>query len=45
VVLGLPPDLDPAAARATAAEVGGRLREAATVTERVTGVELSLRPV
>jgi len=45
VVLGLPPGLDPAVARAAAAEVGRRLAEADLVTERVTAVELSLRPL
>lgn len=45
VVLGLAPDLPPAAARAAAAEVGRRLQASDLVTERATAVELTLRPV
>ena len=45
VVLGLPPGLDAAGARAVAAEVGRRLRAADLVSERVTTVELTLRAV
>jgi hypothetical protein len=43
VVVGLPAGLDAGAARAAAAEIGGRLSASELVTERVTAVELSLR--
>ena len=43
VTLGLPPGLDPAAAREAAAEVGRRLAADELLTERVTAVRLELR--